>query len=374
MAERSDKSAEPRPHPWSVRIATVAGIPIRLHFTFFLGLLYFGLTGPSGVSPASIVTLVLAMFGCVVLHELGHSLVALRCGIPVRDITLYPIGGVAMIEKRPPPKQELWIAIAGPAVNVVIALVLWAILGSPAVAGLPKLIASHPSATRLLALNIMLVFFNMIPAFPMDGGRVLRSILALVMPVERATSIAAGIGQFLAICLAALALTGHGGIMLMFIAFFVFVGAGQEATAYTRAVMVEGVRARQAMMTDVRTLSVNSTLKEAADVLLATAQHDFPVLYGDSVQGVLTRDGLLQALAVEGPSGYVAGAMVRQFASVGPEDDLADAISQLETDQTPVLVIDRQAQDKLLGIISGDNIAEFFALRRISGPRNGLAT
>jgi len=367
--ERETKQPKPEPHPWSLQIAQVAGIPIRLHFTFFLGLIYFGLQGGKGFSWSN-VALVLALFFCVVLHELGHSLVALRYGIPVQDITLYPIGGVASITKRPAPVQEFWIALAGPAVNVVIAIGLWLAIGRPSTE--PALAAANPALLKLFGLNVWLVLFNAIPAFPMDGGRVLRAILAMNMAPERATTIAAGIGQFIAIGFGIWSFVPPGNVMLMFIAFFIFVGAGQEANAYRQAAMLQGILASEAMMTDVRTLKVGDTLKDAADVLLSTSQHDFPVMHGDAVQGVLTRNGLLRGLSDEGPTAYVAGVMDRDYASVAPNDELSEALSQMQEDRSPVLVLDPAQDGKLLGLISGENVAEFFAIRRITAARNGM--
>jgi len=367
--ERETKQPRPEPHPWSLQIAQVAGIPIRLHFTFFLGLIYFGFQGGRGFSWSN-VALVLALFFCVALHELGHSLVAIRFGIPVLDITLYPIGGVASITKRPAPVQEFWIALAGPAVNVVIAAGLWLALGRPLTE--PALVAVNPALLKLLGINVWLVLFNLIPAFPMDGGRVLRSILAMNMQPERATTIAAGIGQFIAICFGIWSFVPPGNVTLMFIAFFIFVGAGQEANAYRQAAMLQGILASEAMMTDVRTLKVGDTLKEAADVLLSTSQHDFPVMHGEQVQGVLTRNGLMRGLAGDGPGAYVAGVMDREYASVAPNDELSEALAQMNEDQSPVLVLDPTQDGKLLGLISGENVAEFFAIRRINAARNGM--
>ena len=358
--------------PWAVRIATVAGIPIRLHFTFLLFLVYVGLPKPGGHAWLN-VALVVTLFLCVVLHELGHSVVALRYGIPVSSITLYPIGGVASIEKRPKPKQEFWIALAGPAVNVVIALALALILAAQHVP-LPTSGASRLGLGGVngflfwvMSLNVMLVLFNLIPAFPMDGGRVLRAVLAMNMPPVRATQIAAGIGQFIAIAAGLLALLSQNYWYLL-IAFFVYMGAGQEAGAYRQAALIEGVHVREAMITDVRTLNVGNTLKEAADILLDTSQHDFPVLHGDAVQGLLTRDDLLRALAEQGPGGYVAGAMNRRFVAAGPDDDLGEALPRLQATPGPLLVLDG---DRLLGIVTGENVAEFFAIRQIAAARSG---
>lgn len=358
----------------ALRIATVAGIPIRLHFTFLLFLLWIGLAGPSRAGGLSLLY-VLAIFLCVVLHELGHSLVAMRYGIPVADITLYPIGGVARIEKRPSAKQELWIAVAGPAVNVVIALALWATLGFEAAGPLMQHLTHpgaglQPFAERVLLANIWLVVFNLIPAFPMDGGRVLRAVLSLYLPPARATGIAASIGQSIAIA-AGIWAVFSGQWFLMFIALFIYIGAGQEASSYQQEALVEGVPIKSAMMTDVRTLTVGNTLKEAADVLLDTSQHDFPVLHGDQVQGVLTRNDLLRGLSVSGPSAYVAGAMNREFAFAGPDDDLGASLPSLSAQNGPLLIMDPAQPGKLLGIVTAENIQEYFAVKQIVAARIG---
>lgn len=364
----------PTDNVWAVKIATVAGIPIRLHFTFLLFLLYVGVAGHRiGLS----VLYVLALFTCVVLHELGHSIVALKYKIPVSDITLYPIGGVARIEKRPTARQELLIAVAGPLVNVVIALIIWAGLG---LENTPTLIAhlTHSGmetggrafAERVLIANITLVLFNLIPAFPMDGGRVLRAVLAMNMPGVRATAIASGVGQFIAIAAGLLAFLSHPpNWSLIFIAFFVYLGAGQEAFAYKQEALLEGVRVREAMMTDVRTLLIGNTLKEAAAVLLDTAQHDFPVVHGDEVQGVLTRNGLLRGLADVGPGAYVAGVMQREFAVAHPEDDLALILPRLQTTPGSLVILEPEG-GALAGMVTSENVQEFFALRQIAAARD----
>jgi Zn-dependent protease/CBS domain-containing protein len=359
----------------ALRIATVAGIPIRLHFTFLLFLLWVYVASPSSERLLGLVT-VLAIFGCVVLHELGHSIVALRYGIPVADITLYPIGGVARIEKRPTARQELWIAVAGPAVNVVIAALLAGVLAAqgklPHAADLFQFGTGVPGfVATVLKLNITLVLFNLIPAFPMDGGRVLRASLALNMPPERATAIAANIGQSMAIAAGIWAILSHPPQWyLMFIAFFIYIGAGQEAFAYTQAALVEGVPVKNAMMTDVRTLTVGNTLKEAADLLLDTSQHDFPVVHGGQVQGLLTRNGLLRGLAESGPAAYVAGVMAREFETAKPDDDLGETLPRLQSSPGPLLVLDPADSGKLLGMLTGENVQEYFTVKQIVA-RNG---
>ncbi len=360
------------------RIATVAGIPIRLHFTFLLFLLWIYVASPANARLLG-VGYVLAVFLCVVLHELGHSIVALRYGIPVADITLYPIGGVARIEKRPAARQELAIAVAGPAVNVLIALLLAVVLGVqgklPLASDLLHLSAGSGIGfvASILKANVWLVLFNLIPAFPMDGGRVLRAALALRMAPEKATAIAASIGQSIAIVAGIWAIFS-GMWFLMFIAFFIYIGAGQEAFVYKQAALIEGVPVRKAMMTDVRTLTTGNTLKEAADVLLDTAQHNFPVLVGEQVMGLLTRDGLLRGLAQEGPSGYVSGSMSREFARAAPDDDLAETLPLLQAmNGGALLVLDPAQDDKLVGVVTSDNISEYFAVKQIVAARDGAA-
>ena len=376
MPEPSTTPAPPSAGLSAIRIATVAGIPIRMHFTFLLFLLYIYASSPSSARLVA-VGYVLTVFLCVVLHELGHSLVALRCGIPVADITLYPIGGVARIEKRPKARQELVIAVAGPAVNLVIALGLAGVLAAqgklPQAADLLHFGGGLPGfVVNVLKANVWLVLFNLIPAFPMDGGRVLRAVLALNIAPARATRIAASIGQSIAIGAGIWAVMSHPPQwFLMFIALFIYIGAGQEASSYQQAALVEGVPVRNAMMTDVRTLTVGNTLKEAADVLLDTAQHDFPVLHGDQVQGVLTRNGLLRGLSEAGPSGYVAGAMSRQFASAGPDDDLGETLPSLTAQGGPLLIMDPAQPGRLLGLVTSENIQEYFAVQQVVAARDG---
>ena len=239
--DKTDKSeldnAEPRSktpagspvtNPWSYRIGTVGGIPIYLHVTFLL-LLFFLVVRAFGQPNRAVAfgesAFVIGLFACVVLHELGHSLVARRYHIPVADITLYPIGGIARIEKQPTPAQELRIAIAGPAVNLVLFAAIAAITKAIGPFGLePGVFLHHPDwLRRLAAVNLSLALFNMIPAFPMDGGRVLRALLGLRMPFDRATSVAAGVGQALALAAGLFAILS-GWWMLLFIALFIFLG------------------------------------------------------------------------------------------------------------------------------------------------------
>ena len=364
---------------WSLRLATLSGIPLRLHFTFLLILIYYAVVGIGTGTGGTLVLFLLGIFACVALHEYGHSLVAQRLGYTVRDIVLYPIGGVASIEGTPRARHELVIAVAGPAVNVVIALILGTVLaarpgGFAGNVTLQTMFQTGDLLHRLLAANIMLVVFNMIPAFPMDGGRVLRAALSLKLGRRRATSIAAGVGQFVALLLglAGLGLFRNAGIpgnfALTLIALFVYFGAGQENQAEQSREIVEGVPVESAMVRQFETLEVGDSLKRAAEVLLATSQQDFPVLFGDDVVGVLSRNALLRGLAQSGETAYVSGVMSRDVMIVRPDEPLDDVLMRPNgVRYAPVLVM---RDGRLLGMLTADNLMEFLTLRQIQRDRD----
>lgn len=341
--------------PWTFRIATIAGIPVRLHITFLLFLAWLGLQG--GVNG---VALVLALFVCVVMHEFGHALTARRYGIGTRDITLYPIGGVAMLTGRLRPRHELWVALAGPMVNVALALVMGAgmlIARLP----IPATLASVENSFvgSLLAANVAMAVFNLIPAFPMDGGRVLRALLARGMTEERATQIAAGVGQTLAIALFFYGLM-KPEVILTLIAFFVFLGAGQETQAEAARSFLAGHRVVDAMQTRFRTIGHGASIETAAQMLLDGSQRDFPVVSDQEVMGIITREDIGQGLAEEGPGAYVAGYMRRDLKRATSEAPLEEAVELLtKEDPTPVLVFEGE---RLLGMVTAENVGEFLML------------
>src|SRR5688572_26274278 len=245
---------------WSVRLARIAGIDVYVHATFFMVIAWIALVywRQHGTLAAVVdgVGFILTLFACVVLHEFGHALTAARYGIRTRDITLLPIGGVARLERMPDvPIQELWVALAGPAVNVVIALMLFVWLQAD---GRWEPVDQVGVATggfleRVMIANVYLVGFNLLPAFPMDGGRALRALLATRMEYTRATARAAVVGQGMAIVFAFVGLQGNP--MLLFIALFVWIGAGQEASMTQMKSALAGIPLRRAMLTDFRTLS-----------------------------------------------------------------------------------------------------------------------
>ena len=341
----------------------IFGVPVRLHFTFVLLLLFLITAGATGGQSGLFNALfILAVFTSVLLHEFGHVAVSRHYGINTLDITLYPIGGVARLEKNPKPKDELWIALAGPAVNVLI----WAAIkayfwGNPSTE-LSALTSPHDGnlLARIAGANLVLAAFNMIPAFPMDGGRVLRSLLARFTSEEVATKRAAAAGRVFAILIGLYGLIAMQ-FMLLFIAFFVYLGATQETAVVVGRTLTQGVPVRAAMVTDFRTLEHGNTIREAANLLLATSQQDFPVVLGEQVIGMLGRSALLKGMAEAGPDAYVAGIMDRTFPRVLPEENLEDVLP-LMAQTSCALVMDQT--DRLLGLLTRENLQEFLMLRK----------
>ena len=288
---------------WSWKIGEFRGIGLYMHSTFLILIGFIVLShwsaGSSLGKTLEGVGFILSLFACVVLHEFGHALMAARYGIKTRDITLLPIGGLARLERMPDkPLQELWVALAGPAVNVVIAAALFVLLQfTNAWAPLEQLnVASGPFLQRLMVVNVILVVFNMLPAFPMDGGRVLRALLATRLEYTRATQIAASIGQSMALVFGFLGFLYNP--FLIFIALFVWIGAAQEASMAQMKSSLAGIPVMRAMITDFQTLTPGDPLAHATEQILAGSQQDFPVLEDGHVVGILTRHDLLVGLTL----------------------------------------------------------------------------
>lgn len=373
---------------WSTRVATVAGIGIYIHWTFLLLALWIIYSefrqGGNLVTSLTTLGFVLSVFACVVLHELGHALTARRYGIGTRDITLLPIGGVASLERIPEePRQELAIAVAGPAVNVAIAAVLYVLIRVVGGVGLEDLLSGRVRLTsyglghgvflaNLLVVNLALVVFNLLPAFPMDGGRVLRAALATRLDYARATQIAATVGQGLAILFGFYGFT-TGNPFLIFIAFFVYLGAEAEAQAVALRTTFRNVPVREAMMTRFRTLSDTDSLETAVNELLAGAQQDFPVVSDGRLVGLLPRKLLIQSLANGRRVGTVGEAMEREFPVVdhlAPLDQVFERMREQGVVSVPVV------QDgQIVGVLTLENIGEWAmiqAARQHLRPRGGL--
>jgi Zn-dependent protease len=369
---------------WSWRIGRIAGIGVYVHATFLLLLAWVVLLGyrAGGTLAAALpgLALILTVFGIVVLHELGHALTARRFGIATRDITLLPIGGVARLERMPrDPRQELLVALAGPAVNVVLALVLvvplFLVEGRDAALGalLPtgRLLDGSLLAT-LVGMNVWLALFNLLPAFPMDGGRVLRALLAMRTGSHvRATATAARVGRAFAV------IFGLGGLFvwnnpfLVFIAVFVWLGATGEAAAEQTSATLEGVTLAQVMITDLRTLAPWEPLSRAVELTLGGFQQDFPVLEHGALVGLLTRQDLLRGLQQAGLHAPVVAVMRREFATARPDEMVEEALGRLRGGDARVLPVVRGRE--LLGVLTTDNVSEFVSLRAaLRGVRGAM--
>lgn len=370
---------------WSWRVGSISGIALYVHATFLLLLAWVAIGEYQRSRSASAalggVVFVLAVFATVVLHELGHALAARRYGIRTRDITLLPIGGIARLERMPrEPRQELVVALAGPAVNVAIAglLYLWLI----ATGGVPELRDSaslgegflqRTFAARLLAVNVWLVLFNLIPAFPMDGGRVLRAVLAMRSGDHtRATETAARVGRFFALVFGVVGLFVVGNPFLVVIALFVWLGAAGEAAAAQTSAVLDSVPLERLMITDVETVAPTDPLSRPVRLILDGFQQDFPVVAGGTVRGMLTRAALFKALAERGEHTRVEEVMDRDFQQAGPDEAAEEVLARLKScgcHSVPVL-----RDGRLLGVLTMDNVGEFVmvqaALQKAHGSRH----
>ncbi len=353
---------------WSWKIGRFAGIDVFVHTTFLLLIGWIAISHwieeNSIAAVVAGVGFILALFASVVLHEYGHALTARRFGVQTRDITLYPIGGVARLERIPDvPIQELWVALAGPAVNLVIAAVLFIFLWlTGSMEPLSSLTMTSGSfLERLMVTNLLLVGFNLIPAFPMDGGRVLRSLLALRLEYTNATQIAATVGQWLAYAFGFIGLFSNP--FLVFIALFVWIGAQSEAQMVRMKSALSGVPVSRAMLTDFSALSADDTLATAIDLVLAGSQKDFPVLEDGQVVGILTQTAMFNALRTSGEATPVRQVMTREFETADTHDMLDRAFARLqECDCKTLPVLHNGA---LVGLVTMDNVGEFIRIQSV---------
>src|ERR1700719_2820769 len=357
---------------WSIPIIRIAGIQLRIHITFLLliGWLALGYYSSGGsAAAASQVIVILLLFVCVVLHEFGHALAAKSFGINTPDITLLPIGGVARLERIPEePKQELVIAAAGPAVTAIIALSLFVVIASRGGTALGASFQSGDLVVNLFKLNVWLLLFNLIPAFPMDGGRVLRALLATRLSYARATQVAATVGQAFAFFFGIIGLFGIPGIFnpnpfLIFIAFFVYIGASQEAALAQMRDVSRRFPVSSAMVREFRSLPESATLEEAVDALLATSQHDFPVLDGaGNVAGILTRHDLIAALRKNDPAIRVGDVMRRDIPTVTTGTRFEEAFRIMQECNCPAVPV-LDGMKRLVGLLTPENVSELMMVQ-----------
>jgi len=352
---------------WSIPIARIAGTVVRLHVTFLLFLVWIGGSqwrlGGREAAVEGVLFIVL-VFACVLAHEFGHILAARRYGIATPEVTLWPIGGVASLERIPDkPREELVVALAGPAVNVAIAAAIVLVLGL-SLDGAAMTEMENPRAgllARLAAANIFLVVFNLIPAFPMDGGRVLRAILAMRMNHAEATRIAARIGQGAAFLFALAGLFTNP--MLIVIGLFIYLAATAESQHVSFKDATSGLPVRAGMVSPVETLSPASTLDDAVDLMLRTSQKEFPVVDGSgSPRGLLTRDALIAALRGGGPATPVLETMTRDLPTIQEWQPFDAAVALLNRSKAPALLV-LNGQRQLVGILTPENIGEMMMVR-----------
>jgi Zn-dependent protease len=317
------------------------------------------------------VVFVAILFVCVVLHEFGHILAAARYGIRTPDVTLLPIGGVASLERMPEkPGQEIVVALAGPAVNLVIAILLVIVLGVQLDMGLIGQLDDVQSSliARVAAANVALFVFNLIPAFPMDGGRVLRALLTLRLGYTRATQIAAWIGQGLALVFGFLGLFGNP--LLVLIAVFIFLAASAEAGYVQARELTRGYLASDAMITSFQSLSPLSTADDAATLLLRTTQQEFPIIDGAGrLRGVLTRAALIEALKDKGGSTPVLDIMTADLPTVPANACLDSVFQMLQRGRAGIVgVVD--PQQRFVGYITSENLSEMVMIRSSRAVRS----
>jgi Zn-dependent protease/predicted transcriptional regulator len=350
---------------WSVNFGKIFGINLRIHITFFL-LLFFvfvSVLQREGAQKATLATLfICAVFICVLIHEVGHSLIARRFGKEAKSITLLPIGGVATMEEMPEkPSQEIKMSIVGPFINLVIAGVLYIFVGSWSGIGAPNL---SPDSLRsffagLIGVNIMLAVFNLIPAFPMDGGRVLRGILAMRMDYVHATSVAVFVGQAIAMFFIFFGLFYNWWLAL--IGLFLYIGAGSEKQHVILRSFLHQVPAGEAMTTDFRSLRSDEMLSDVLEHFYHGCQQDFPVVGDAGVEGILSRDHILASVRDKGLDIPVSEVMDRSFASVDLNTPLDDVYKELlSSHKTAVAVVE---QGRVRGMVSLEGISHYFMVR-----------
>jgi Zn-dependent protease/predicted transcriptional regulator len=352
---------------WSWKIAEISGIEVRIHATFlillaWIALVYWQLEGRIEAVVAGI-AFILALFACVVLHEFGHALTARRFGIRTRNIVLLPIGGIASIEKSPDtPRQEILIALAGPAVSFALAVLLWLVLA--ATQGIPAArelsLDEGGFLERLAIVNFLLGAFNLLPAFPMDGGRVFRAALSMRLGPYKATRIAAAVAQAAAVILALVGLRYN--LFLFVIAIFIWFAAASEAQMSSIRSALSGTDARSAMLTRFDVLAADAALGEAVALTLAGTQKNFPVLRDGELVGVLRQADLLRGLHDHGKLCRVDQVMTPNVPQIDVNDSLERTLDNIGRDEAGLIAV--MDHGRLAGLVDTDNVFELLRIRR----------
>ncbi|MBM3253441.1 MAG: CBS domain-containing protein [Candidatus Omnitrophica bacterium] len=350
---------------WSFKIGSIFGIPIRVHFTFILLLIFIGISGGREDFLRGIqgVIFVIAIFGCVIIHEIAHSSLARYFGINVKEMVLLPIGGVSQIEELPKdPKKEIIISIAGPFVSFFFAFIFYIVAKGPFLIKENAILYSRSFWMRLFWINLILGIFNLIPAFPMDGGRVLRSLFALRLNYLKATKIAVGVGQFIAILLFFFGIFYN--LWLALIAMFIYIGAETEEKTTELKATISHVPVKKAMIENIDTLKPSDTLKEVIHKSYHSLQKDFPVVERGKVVGLILHDKILSLLHNYSEDTKVEEVMLKNFISVNEKDLLDSAFKKMnESEISTLVVLDKE---KLKGLISFEQIGKYHMLSSIS--------
>ncbi|MFI5387008.1 MAG: site-2 protease family protein [Fimbriimonadales bacterium] len=356
---------------WSLKVARVAGINVYVHATFLILLIWIAagqyLSHETTSAMLGMIGFVLLLFAIIVLHELGHALAARRYGIETQDITLLPIGGVARLNKIPEdPKQELVVAFAGPLVNLVIAAGLF--IGLAVSSGLSSVLHASLEGGNLIAsllvLNVWLAFFNLLPAFPMDGGRVFRALLGLKLSRVRATEIAVGVGHAMALIFGAVGLFGLFGYynpFLVFIALFIWVGADGELQQVRMHAYLHGIPVSEVMARQFDSLPAVTPLEDLARAIVPGFQRDFPVYGGDRLIGFIGVDDVVRGLSEGGSQALVEAYMQKDFVTADPDDSLEQVMSALRPGTAQVVAVMKDGS--LVGIVTPANIGEHMMVR-----------
>ena len=355
---------------WSIYLGKFFGIEVFIHWTFWILIAWIFLMhwqiGNGVIFGIRGVLFILALFACVVFHEFGHALVARRFGVATKDITLYPIGGIASLEGIPEkPGQELLVGLAGPSVNLVIAFLLWLYLEFSgqmpdlSIANETGNITQIPFLSSLFVANLILAVFNLLPAFPMDGGRVFRSVLSFFMERTSATRIAAGAGQFLAIVFVFFGFFYN--FWLVFIGLFIFLGAGGEALYEQTKAALSGLQVKDALMGQFTILKPEDTLSQAVDALLNSQETEFVIVDRDKPVGILTRNEIIKGLAEKGKDAPVSDYAEKKFFVVTSATPLSEFFQKAsESGQNVALVMD---ENSLQGLIDGENVKEMLLVQ-----------
>jgi Zn-dependent protease/CBS domain-containing protein len=358
---------------WSIPAGRIFGVELRIHLTFFFLLIFVWLTESAAHGPANAgrgLALVGIIFGSVVLHELGHALVGMRAGVPAKAIILLPIGGVTLLDETQQPiepgvltwKRDIRIAVAGPLVNIFIAVVAGSVLFAlaPHIQLWAKPYVYSGNLPRSLVWsNLGLALFNLLPAYPMDGGRVLRALLSRRMDPVRATRRAVSIGRVFATLFMLVGMIEPAYVSLTMIGFFLFVAAQLEERSAVFQSVLETVRLEDIMLTDFATLSPADTLEDALEKAVHTLQDDFPVIRGSDMVGVISKQKILAALRAEG-NGYVQAVMNRIFEVAQKKESLASAFRKLTARNLSIIPV--VEDERLIGIVTLQNLMHSMAL------------